>query len=171
MLLAGLRPSEARALRIEHIDFADDDDAFSTIRVVESAQEVSRFTHPDEVIGETKTGVRRSVPIPPQLAQILREHIGERTSGLVAPSGKDTPVCLSNLDRSWERARTNKSWVPYTLRHVAATGWLRSGVSVAEVARRLGHSPEVLMRVYAGLFRDDVERANERIGTWLDTEW
>jgi hypothetical protein len=37
---------------------------------------------------------------------------------------------------------------------------LRAGVVPAEVARRLGHSVDVLMRVYAGVFADERARSN-----------
>ncbi len=37
---------------------------------------------------------------------------------------------------------------------------LRSGVMPSEVARRLGHSVDVLMRVYAGVFQDERDRSN-----------
>ena len=40
---------------------------------------------------------------------------------------------------------------------------LRAAVPPAEVARRLGHSVDVLMRVYAGVFEDERERSNELI--------
>lgn len=40
---------------------------------------------------------------------------------------------------------------------------LRAGIPLAEVARRLGHSIDVLLRVYAGIFDDDEVRSNEAI--------
>jgi hypothetical protein len=40
---------------------------------------------------------------------------------------------------------------------------LRAAVPPAEVARRLGHSVDVLMRVYAGVFNDERERSNQLI--------
>lgn len=40
---------------------------------------------------------------------------------------------------------------------------LRAAVPAAEVARRLGHSVDVLLRVYAGVFDDERERSNELI--------
>jgi integrase len=49
----------------------------------------------------------------------------------------------------------------YDLRHSAATTMLRAGVPPAEVARRLGHSVDILMRVYAGVFDDERPRSNE----------
>jgi hypothetical protein len=40
---------------------------------------------------------------------------------------------------------------------------LRAGVPAAEVARRLGHSVDILMRVYAAVFDDERQRSNELI--------
>ena len=55
----------------------------------------------------------------------------------------------------------------YDLRHGAATMMLRAGVPPAEVARRLGHGVDVLMRVYAGVFDDEQERSNALIDDML----
>ncbi|MDH3292807.1 MAG: hypothetical protein OER95_00630 [Acidimicrobiia bacterium] len=40
---------------------------------------------------------------------------------------------------------------------------LSAGVNPAEVARRLGHSVDMLMKVYAGVFQDERERANQQL--------
>ncbi len=45
---------------------------------------------------------------------------------------------------------------------------IRAGVPLAEIARRLGHSVDVLLRVYAGVFDDDRERSNTAIDAELD---
>jgi hypothetical protein len=47
---------------------------------------------------------------------------------------------------------------------------LQAGVSPAEAARRLGHSVDVLMRVYAGVFTDERDRSNARIDRMLEQE-
>lgn len=44
---------------------------------------------------------------------------------------------------------------------------LRAGVSPAEVALRLGHSVDMLMKVYAGVFEDERMRANVLIEQYL----
>ncbi|GAA4229228.1 hypothetical protein GCM10023075_36300 [Streptosporangium album] len=38
---------------------------------------------------------------------------------------------------------------PYDLRHAAVSLWLNAGVPAIEVAKRAGHSVDVLLRVYA----------------------
>ena len=47
---------------------------------------------------------------------------------------------------------------------------LRARVPAAEVARRLGHSVDVLMRVYAGVFEEERDRSNELIEAALATK-
>jgi trans-aconitate methyltransferase len=50
-----------------------------------------------------------------------------------------------------------------------ATLLLNSEVPIAEVARRLGHSPDVLLSVYAGVTTSDRDTANALIDAALDT--
>ena len=59
---------------------------------------------------------------------------------------------------------------PYDLRHACATLWLGAGVPVGEVARRLGHSPEVLLKKYAGVLSGDEDLSNARIDAALRNE-
>ncbi len=55
----------------------------------------------------------------------------------------------------------------YDLRHAAATMMLHAGVPPAEVARRLGHSVDVLTRIYSGVMSGEEARSNELIDTEL----
>jgi integrase len=91
--------------------------------------------------------------------------------GRVFTNAAGRPVTSTNYGPVWVRAR-GKVWpgphrfsavTVYDLRHAAATMMLRAGVPPAEVARRLGHSVEVLMRVYAGVFADERQRSNALI--------
>jgi integrase len=51
----------------------------------------------------------------------------------------------------------------YDCRHAAATTWLRAGVPLGEVAKRMGHSVETLVSTYVGALEGDEELANDRI--------
>jgi integrase len=53
---------------------------------------------------------------------------------------------------------------PYDLRHAAALPWLNAGVPPTEVARRLGHSVAVLLKVYANCIDGGEDGVNDRIG-------
>ncbi|MEW2165153.1 hypothetical protein AB0912_19495 [Streptomyces sp. NPDC007084] len=57
---------------------------------------------------------------------------------------------------------------PYDLRHTCITTWLNAGVPVAEVARRVGNSPEVIHRVYEGCIYGQEAAMNKRIENELD---
>jgi integrase len=51
----------------------------------------------------------------------------------------------------------------YDCRHACATAWLRAGVPLGEVARRLGHSVETLVSIYVGALDGDDAVANRLI--------
>jgi integrase len=119
----------------------------------------------------------RPVPIPPRLVALLHLHIKEYDT---APDGRlfrglhGGPLSESVYDRWWKLARERVltpaqvasplARRPYDLRHAAASLWLNAGVPATEVARRLGHSVAVLLRVYANCLDGGDEGVNERIG-------
>ncbi|BCJ27961.1 tyrosine-type recombinase/integrase [Actinocatenispora sera] len=122
----------------------------------------------------------REVPAPPELVALLREHIdreGVAADGRLFRSARGNPVSDSVYDRLWKKARKQAFTAeqvasplarrPYDLRHAAASLWLNAGVSPTRVARRLGHSVEVLLRVYANCVDGDEELMNQRIGQAL----
>src|SRR5581483_8877255 len=118
----------------------------------------------------------RPVPIPPVLVKILRIHIEEYG---VAPDGRlfrterDGPVGSTAYTEVWQEARvlaltpeqvaSPLAGRPYDLRHAAVSLWLNGGVSPTEIAKRAGHSVEVLLRVYAKCVHGQEEVANQRI--------
>ncbi|MFF3166155.1 hypothetical protein [Streptomyces sp. NPDC003273] len=53
--------------------------------------------------------------------------------------------------------------IPYDLRHACVSFWLRSGVSLAETARRAGQSVAVLQRYYAKVLDGEEDRMNALI--------
>ncbi|WP_020578863.1 tyrosine-type recombinase/integrase [Actinopolymorpha alba] len=102
------------------------------------------------------------MPIHPQLAVLLRSHLdafGVHRDGRVF-AGKyggtfHENAYLAVWDKARKRALSTTEYVsplagrPYDLRHACASTWLNAGVAPTQVARRLGHSVEVLLRVYA----------------------
>jgi hypothetical protein len=56
---------------------------------------------------------------------------------------------------------------PYDLRSTAVSTWLSSGVDPQIVAKRAGHSVEVLYRVYTRFIHGTDEEANARISARL----
>jgi integrase len=159
----GLRPSEVVMLRTSVLELPES--GWGRIHVVEA--DVS-FDEP----GEPKTGPR-VVPIPPVLVGMLREWIA--ANGIEGPSllfrtRSGRRPSASNWCRALHRA-TRIVGLPrmrvYDCRHAAATTWLRARVPLGEVALRMGHSVETLVRTYVGVLEDDAEVANECIDALL----
>jgi integrase len=107
-------------------------------------------------------GTTRTVPIPPQLARLLRWHLrafGCAEDGRLFRGARGGPLSESLYGRIWHQARTaaipengtgtQPARRPYDLRHAALSLWLASGAPPAEVAARAGHSVCVLLTIYA----------------------
>ncbi|MBA2638407.1 MAG: site-specific integrase [Nocardioidaceae bacterium] len=159
----GLRPAEVVMLRPRHLHLPEQ--GWGRIDVHEA--DVGH----DEP-GEPKTGPR-SVPVPPQLVTVLRDWIGAHAftdDEFIFRTRSGKRPTASNWARSWRRALREIGHRPlrvYDCRHAAATTWLRAGVPLGDVARRMGHSVETLVSTYVGALAGDEELANERIGTAL----
>lgn len=175
--MAGLRPSEAAALRLADLDLPTTGWGLACLRGAVTSPG-TRYTGDGGVL-EAKglkhrpEGAVREVPLPPDLVRRLREHLAhyEPVCGQVFTNARGRAPNSTNYGPVWTRARS-RLWpvghlladaTAYDLRHAAATMMLRAGVPPAEVALRLGHSVDVLMRVYAGVFADDRDRSNELI--------
>ncbi|GAA2615451.1 site-specific integrase [Streptomyces spororaveus] len=118
----------------------------------------------------------RRVPIPPALVVLLREHIeqfGAGTDGRLFQAVRGGPIRSQEYGAVWKEARRRAltpaqaasplAFIPYDLRHACVSFWLRSGVSLAETARRAGQSIAVLQRYYAKVLDGEEERMNELI--------
>ncbi len=156
---AGLRPSEVVMLR--HSSLILPTTGWGAIDVVEAD---IGWDEP----GEPKTGPR-SVPIPPVLVAILRRWTDDGAfadNDLLFRTRNDNRPTPSNWSRALKRACLAVGCRPlriYDCRHAAATTWLRSGVPLATIAMRLGHSVETLVSTYVGALDGDESIANERI--------
>ena len=161
--IAGLRPSEVVMLRPSALRLPAE--GWGAIHVVEADVD---WDEP----GEPKTGPR-SVPIPPELVGMLRAWIAEHDLGAAAllfRTRTDRRPAPSNWARALQRACRTVGREPmrvYDCRHACATTWLRAGVPLGEVARRLGHSVETLVTTYVGALDGDDTAANELIGAAL----
>ncbi|HEY6698517.1 MAG TPA: tyrosine-type recombinase/integrase [Acidimicrobiales bacterium] len=175
--IAGMRPSEAIALVASDLDLPSTGWGLAILRGA-STSPGTRFTSTGTVVEDKELKQRppdatRDVPMAPDLVQRVRWHM-ERwppVNGRVFTNTARRTPTTTNYGPVWVRART-KLWpddhrlgktTVYDLRHSAATMMLRAGVPPAEVARRLGHSVDILMRVYAGVFDYERQRSNELI--------
>jgi integrase len=132
--LTGMRRGELIALRVRDVDF----DA-STIRVMGSYDY-------ETGLGTTKGGRGRSVPMLPEVAQVLartlqREHLTGRDDPVfVSPSGGH--ISDSALRRRYDAALKRAGLRPlpfHSLRHVFGTQAINAGSS-REVQEWLGHA-------------------------------
>ena len=161
LLYAGLRPSEALALRREDVDLPED--GWGLLRV--------RRALVNRVESATKTGETRDVPIPPALVMRLRAHCGDSTGPMFLTSN-GTPADPDNWRRALRRA-TKATGVasvsPYSFRHLHATQIVNAGVAVPEAARRLGHTVQTFMLHYWKVISGDAVSANQRIESLIDS--
>jgi integrase len=86
-------------------------------------------------------------------------------NGNVVPSGTCSQVwrAARRLALAEDQAASSLAGRAYDLRHAAVSLWLNAGVPAPTVARRAGHSVDVLLRVYANCIDGDDAIANERI--------
>jgi len=163
ILVLGLRPGEARAARIEHLELPDSGWGHLRIHTAAGGKAIDNTLD----LEDPKTGYRR-VPVPPTLAAELREHVGGRTSGFIVLGKRGGLMNEAVPADAWRSVCTNPDWVPYSLRHTAATTWLTHGGNPAEIARRLGNSVELLMSTYVNFTTGDDERLNSIIGSIME---
>ncbi|UOY00294.1 tyrosine-type recombinase/integrase [Blastococcus sp. PRF04-17] len=164
--LAGLRPAEARAVRVSWL-FLPDHGWGHLILAGRLAAPGQRFTPDGERDEEgalkwQPAGVTRAVPLPPRLVALLRRHIAQ--FGLagddrlfVDPNGK--VLNADKISGVWRAAKAVAlagddrfaALKPYGLRHTRATYLLAAGMDEGQVAAWLGHSTWVLNNVYRGV--------------------
>ncbi|MDA8263829.1 MAG: site-specific integrase [Actinomycetota bacterium] len=188
LLLGGLRPSEAAHLGEQ--DLMLPESGWGEIAVhggtVVSGKDYTGdgAAWSDEGQKWREEGAEpRTVPIPPRLVAALRAHLEAFPAAndrRVFTNRRGNPLTSANTGKAWRWAR-GELWplrydargellaphrqhpfsgaVPYTLRHTNAST-LISHMPDAEAARRLGHSLEMLRRVYASWFEDDAAEGN-----------
>ncbi|WP_207226634.1 tyrosine-type recombinase/integrase [Streptomyces albidoflavus] len=177
---AALRPAEAVGLRLADCYLPEEGWGSLTLR---ETRPVSGKQWTDSGERHDRRGLKareaktdRPVPIPPVLVSILRRHLrtfGTAKEGRVFGNERRDVVGSSTYWRVWEEARelalppervaSPLAGRPYDLRHACITRWLNAGVPVAEVARRVGNSPEVIHRRYHGCIDGHEQVANEKI--------
>ncbi|MGH3647622.1 MAG: tyrosine-type recombinase/integrase [Micromonosporaceae bacterium] len=128
-------------------------------------------------------GAVRTVPIPPEFVKLLRNHVDEygvADDGRLFQAVRGGVLHEKEYGDIWRDARAQALTAaqvasplagrPYDLRHAGVSLWLRSGVDVTEVARRAGHSVDVLLRIYASVLDDTEKEANKRIEEALEAD-
>lgn len=166
LYFAGLRPSEALALRA--VDCHLPKQGWGTVRFAESVPYANAAwtddgqTSPRKSLKHRAQGQSRTVPVCPELLVYLKEHI--KTFG-TAPDGRlffrldGGAIRHSTYAKIWSKTRqavlTPEQFAsplakrPYDLRHAAVSTWLNAGVPAPQVAEWAGHSVEMLLSTYA----------------------
>ncbi|PBC96163.1 site-specific recombinase XerD [Streptomyces sp. Ag82_O1-15] len=184
---AGLRTAEVVGLRLSDCHLPETGWGRLTLR---ETRPVSGKQWTDSGERHDRRGLKareasadRPVPIPPVLVTILQTHLkdfGTAKEGRVFGNERGGLVGSSTYWRVWEEAReyalppdriaSPLAGRPYDLRHACITRWLNAGVPIAEVARRVGNSPEVIHRRYHGCIDGHEEAANAKIAKSLNEE-
>lgn len=170
VLLCGLRPGEALGLRWEHVRLADGElDVRSTL------QRGGGNGVPERVVDELKTdhtgsdAARRTVPVPPRLARVLRQERDDQ----LARSGRSDYVFADAAGRhlsSWslrgtadvvsKRTGAKRVVSPNGYRHTFGSLLWHRGVPAALVAKLMGHvDASMLTKVYGHPMVDSVDTA------------
>ena len=125
----------------------------------------------------------RSIPIPPVLVQMLRNHLkryGTAPDGRLFRTVRGGLIQDSAYSAVWQEARAAAltpaqhasplARRPYDLRHAGVSLALNAGVPATEVARRAGHSVAVLLKIYAHCIDGQSGAANKRIADALGSD-
>lgn len=173
-VLYGLRRSELLALRWDDLDLDE-----STLRVDEGL--VAVRTGIEWSPGKT-TRSRRTIPLDPEsMALFARRRVDQAEERLDAGpdwAGQDliftsqtwTPILPRSFDRSLElvvRAAKLPRLTSHGLRHTAATHMVANAKDLGElqaVSEILGHSVDILLRIYAHALPSAVRSVSDRIG-------
>lgn len=159
----GLRWGELVALRVSDLDLKK-----RRINVTRSVSQVGREFH----IGAPKSYEARAVPIPTEVAALVRLQCEGKTSGDIVfddgYGGYQRRVHASEKERSWWNTALTTAEVDrmvlHDLRHTAASLAVSAGANVKAVQRMLGHaSAAMTLDVYADLFDDDLEAVSDRL--------
>ncbi len=150
LFLTGARPSEVIALQWKHI----------TNKSICFEQAVVRS--PDGLILKQglKTQNKRMFPVNAQLLQLLdgmREDLEVKPDDLVFPAPTGKWIDIHNFrNRAWKTIINSldiQYRKPYQTRHTFVTMALEADVSIPQIARWVGNSPQVIMECYAGTIR------------------
>ena len=117
------------------------------------------------VLHNTKNGDRRSVPIVPEVAELLRKHGKVRKLDNDLIFAKDSAEVWT-FDKAWYQALKDaklKDFRFHDLRHTAASYLAMSGASVPELAAVLGHRTLAMVKRYAHLSEQHTGAVVERM--------
>jgi len=178
---AALRPEEASDLREENLASLPEQGWGEMILTHSVPRAGSHWTdngrpRQRRALKHRADGDNRHVPIHPDLAAMLHEHLEDFGTG---PGGRlfTGPRGGIITDRAYlkvfhearaqaltaQEASSPLLDVPYALRHAAVSTWLNAGVAPPQVAEWAGHSVAILLRIYAKCISGQQDEAMRRI--------
>jgi len=126
-----------------------------------------------------KGGHERSIPLNPELAEVLRSYAHARGAALPTASffrsrfgGALTRGAVYERVRTWgQRSRVGIPLSPHRLRHTFATHLVRAGVGLVTIRDLLGHRQITSTQIYLHVTAEDLRHAAARhpIGALLAT--
>ncbi|MFE7201903.1 tyrosine-type recombinase/integrase [Pseudonocardia alni] len=167
MYFAGLRPEEAANVRASNLTLPPNG-GWGQVHLDEATPHAGSEWTDDgrqrdrrQLKGRAR-GERRTVPAPPELTDLLKQHLdafGTGEAGRLFRGTRTPELPKITYIRAWKAARllafTDEvaaaplAATPYSLRHACVSTWLNGGVPATQVAEWAGHSVEVLLKVYA----------------------
>jgi integrase len=162
----GCRPSEAIGLRWKHISPNLSVITFSEAIVLVSGQKVQKAS--------TKTNKPRKFPVNQKLKALLESVKPEQVNpeDLVFPLPNGKPIDWNHFSRAWkggnnghkkylgivtqlvDRGKIDHYRNPYQTRHTFVTLALQNGLTIPDVARLIGNSPQICLKHYASSRRN-----------------
>jgi integrase/recombinase XerD len=118
------------------------------------------------LISKAKGGKSRYVPILPQLAQELRTHLGNRTTGYLFETVQNTQYSPRRIQQIIKEtaadARITKRVYPHLLRHSVATTLLERGMPIEQIQKFLGHAKLETTQIYAESSAEMIKASYQR---------
>lgn len=153
----GLRRGELIALERSDIDLEA-----KTLRVARQLREHQGLASP-------KYGSERTVELPEVAVAVLAEWLSRTAGPIVFPSSTGRHLHNTTMHEALARIGEKVGFHlhPHMFRHTAGSWMLAAGCPVPYVARQLGHTPHVLMKVYAHDLREADSRARGLFEDWL----
>jgi integrase len=112
----------------------------------------------------------RDIPIPVEIVDALREHIGGREDGFVFVTKSGRPWNTDLVLKRHLHGKLKVSGNLHTFRHTFATRQLHAGVPIAVVSKLLGHSSiSTTLNIYAHVLAEHVEQFERQRARILGT--
>ena len=150
LFFTGARPSEVIAVQWRHI----------SNKSICFEQAVVRSPNGLIVKQGLKTQSKRMFPVNAQLLELLnsmKQNLETNPDDLVFPAPTGKWIDIHNFrNRAWKTVMSSldiEYRKPYQTRHTFVTMALEADVSIPQIARWVGNSPQVIMDCYAGTIR------------------